>query len=335
MSAMTIAAPTISVVICAYTLDRWAALQAAIESLTTQTVAPREIIVISDHNPTLLARVRERFPRVIARANAGAQGLSAARNTGIAAATGTIVAFLDDDAFAAPDWLARLAAGYSDPRVLGVGGRIDPRWVAPAPAWFPAEFYWILGCNYRGLPTEARAIRNLIGANMSLRRAAFDQIGGFRTGMGRLGTVPLGCEETELCIRLGQRFPDAQLRYEPTARVEHLVTPGRATPRYFFSRCWAEGQSKALVAALTGPTDGLASERAYTFSVLPRGALRGLGDGLLHREAAGFGRAAAIVGGLAVTTAGYLYGTLRQRARRLTLPTVPVIAPALTLNEAR
>lgn len=335
MSAATVVAPTISVVVCAYTLDRWAALQAAIESLTTQTLVPREIVVVIDHNPTLLARVRERFPQTIALANAGAQGLSAARNTGIAAATGAIVAFLDDDAFAAPDWLARLAAGYADPRVLGVGGRIDPRWLDPAPAWFPQEFYWILGCDYLGLPTEARAIRNLIGANMSLRRAAFDQIGGFRTGMGRLGTVPLGCEETELCIRLGQRFPAAQLRYEPTARVEHLVTPGRATPRYFFARCWAEGQSKALVAALTGPTDGLASERAYTFNVLPRGVLRGLRDGLLRREAAGFGRAAAIVGGLAVTTAGYLHGTLRQRARRLTLPIAPAIAPALARNEAR
>lgn len=325
MRPVSCAAPTFSVIVCAYTLDRWDALRLAIESLLGQTRAPREIIVVSDHNPRLLARVRAAFPTVIALENAGTQGLSGARNTGIAAASGDIVAFLDDDAAAAPDWLAELAVGYAEPRVLGVGGQIDPRWAAPKPAWFPAEFYWILGCNYVGLPTEARPIRNLIGANMSIRRATFDQIGGFRSGMGRLGTIPLGCEETELCIRLGQRFPNAILRYEPRARVTHLVTPTRARPRYFFSRCWAEGQSKAIVTALTGTGAGLASERDYTVKILPRGVLRGLRDGFVRREGAGFARAAAIVAGLAVTTAGYLRGTLGLRMKQLVLPTAPAL----------
>ncbi|HEY8598081.1 MAG TPA: glycosyltransferase family 2 protein [Thermomicrobiales bacterium] len=337
MSPVSRATPTFSVVVCAYTLDRWDALKLAIESLLKQTLTPREIIVVSDHNPRLLTWVRAAFPTVTALANDGQQGLSGARNTGIAAASGDIVAFLDDDAAAAPDWLAQLASGYADPRVLGVGGRIDPRWAAPAPAWFPAEFYWILGCDYVGLPTEARPIRNLIGANMSIRRASFAQIGGFRSGMGRLGTIPLGCEETEFCIRLGQRFPDAILRYEPRARVTHLVTETRARPRYFFSRCWAEGQSKAIVTALTGTGAGLASERAYTFTILPRGVLRGLRDGFLRGDGAGFARAAAIVAGLAVTVGGYLRGTVGLRTRQLVLPTapaLPAISQSFTLEEA-
>jgi glycosyltransferase involved in cell wall biosynthesis len=337
MKPVSGATPTFSVVVCAYTTDRWDALKLAISSLHAQTLAPREIIVVIDHNDLLLEQVRTEFPMITALANTGQQGLSGARNTGIAAATGSVVAFLDDDAAAAPDWLSQLAVGYADPRVLGVGGQIDPRWATPIPAWFPAEFYWVLGCNYVGLPTEARAIRNLIGANMSIRRASFDQIGGFRSGMGRLGTIPLGCEETELCIRLGQRFPDAILRYEPRARVDHLVTASRTRPQYFFSRCWAEGQSKAIVTALTGPGAGLSSERDYTFKVLPRGVLRGLRDGIFRRDKDGFARAAAIVAGLAVTTGGYLRGTLAQRRRQLVLPTAPVlptVRQARTIEEA-
>lgn len=306
---------TISVVICAYTEDRWAPLLAAVESVQAQTLPAREIIVVIDHNPHLLARVRARYPQITTIENGAQQGLSGARNCGITAASGEIIAFLDDDAVAAPDWLAQLATGYEDERVLGVGGQIDPLWAEEPPAWFPAEFNWVLGCNYVGLPTEATTIRNLIGANMSFRRDVFLAVGGFRPGMGRLGTIPLGCEETELCIRVHQHYPWALLRYEPGAQVRHLVTPNRTTARYFFSRCWSEGRSKVIVTQLTGAGDGLASERTYTFSVLPRGVLRGLRDAVLRLDLGGLGRAGAIIAGLGVTTVAYLTGHITMRGR--------------------
>ena len=112
----------ISVVICAYAEDRWDALAAAVESVRQQTARPREIIVVIDHNPSLLDRVRGHMPDVIALENTRLAGASGARNTGVAVATGQIVAFLDDDAEAAATWLARLLPYYSDGSVLGVGG---------------------------------------------------------------------------------------------------------------------------------------------------------------------------------------------------------------------
>jgi cellulose synthase/poly-beta-1,6-N-acetylglucosamine synthase-like glycosyltransferase len=338
LNAQTTAAPAISVIICAYTEGRWAPLVAAVESVQDQTLPAHEIIVVIDHNRRLLARVRERFPQIVAIENSAQQGLSGARNCGIIAASGAIIAFLDDDAAAAPDWLARLAAGYRDGLVLGVGGRIDPLWEETPPRWFPAEFNWVLGCNYIGLPTAPAAIRNLVGANMSFRREVFAAVGGFRPGMGRLGTIPLGCEETELCIRVHQRAPRAILQYEPAAAVRHLVTPNRTTTRYFFSRCWSEGRSKALVTQFTGTNDGLASERAYAFTVLPRGVLRGLRDAVLRGDSAGLGRAGAIIAGLGVTAAGYLTGALGRRVARLASSTAPALtlaAPALALDEAK
>src|SRR5690606_12046039 len=106
-----------SVVICAYTEQRWDDLLAAVNSVRRQTLTPREIIVVVDHNPAMLARVRDEIGDVLAVENQQRQGLSGARNSGLRASSGEYVAFLDDDALAEPDWLGRLAAGYDDPHV--------------------------------------------------------------------------------------------------------------------------------------------------------------------------------------------------------------------------
>lgn len=292
---------TISVIICAYADERWVELCAAVRSVRRQFRPADQIVVVIDHNPTLLARAQQELPDLTVVSNTQPRGLSGARNCGIAAASGQIVAFLDDDAVAKPDWLARLAAGYTDPRVLAVGGAIRPRWSTERPHWFPEEFDWVVGCTYRGLPTTTAPVRNLIGANMSLRRSVFSTIGGFEHGIGRLGSLPFGCEETELCIRLRQHWPTAIILYEPAAVVDHLVPATRATWRYFARRCFAEGISKARVTRLVGRQDGLSSERGYTFKTLPRGIMRGLGRGLSP---------VAIVVGLGLTITGYLRGQL-------------------------
>lgn len=308
----------VSVIICAYTDQRLPDLLTALAAVEDQTAPPAETIVVIDHNAALLARLRAllvAYPGVTATDNTGARGLSGARNSGVALARGEVIAFLDDDAVPAPDWLATLVTAYDTAgaeRVWGVGGAIVPDWPGERPRWFPPEFDWVVGCTYRGAPGRAAPVRNLIGANMSFRRDVFAAVGGFRTGMGRLGTTPLGCEETELCIRLRQRHPDALLCYEPRARVRHRVTPERARPRYFWSRCWAEGRSKALVTRLAGADAGLATERAYTRHVLPRGVARELATTLRGVDPAGAARAAAIVVGLAVTAAGYLAGLLAR-----------------------
>jgi len=297
-----------SVIICAYTDERWNGLISAIESVQGQSVQAHEIIVVIDHNPALLDKVRARFPGVIAIENREPRGLSGARNSGIAVAHGEILAFLDDDAVAAVDWLEQLCASYGDPNVIGVGGAIEPLWQSGRPAWFPGEFDWVVGCTYRGTPRTVEPIRNLIGANMSFRREVFAEAGGFRSGMGRIGTFPAGCEETELCIRARQCSPGKVMLYNPAARVKHRVSAHRAQTSYFRTRCYAEGLSKALVSRLVGAGDGLASERTYTLRTLPQGVWCGISDAVVRREGAGLGRALAIVAGLAITTIGYIMG---------------------------
>jgi glucosyl-dolichyl phosphate glucuronosyltransferase len=301
-----------SVIICAYTEARWDYLVAAVESVKRQTTLAGEIILVVDHNPTLLKRARANLSDIVAVESSGQRGLAEARNGGVAVATGDVIAFLDDDAVATSDWLARLLAGYWDESILGVGGAILPLWEGTQPAWFPQEFLWVIGCTYRGMPQRAARVRNLIGTNMSFRRSVFEQVGGFHPGMGRIDCPARWCDETEFCIRIRQQTHGGTLLYEPQALIYHHVPDTRAKWRYFSDRCYAEGLSKAAVSRLVGSRDGLTAEWVHALRTLPAGVLRGLARAAFGRSPSGLADAAAIVAGLAITTTGYLRGTLSE-----------------------
>lgn len=296
----------VSVVVCAYTEARWAALSEAVEAALAQS--PDELVVVIDHNDHLLERARRQFPTAVVTPNAGRRGLSGARNTGIEVSAGEVVVFLDDDACPRPGWLTRIIDAFADPSVIGAGGVAIPRWEQTEPAWIPSEFYWVVGCSYRGLPDRLVPIRNPIGANMAFRRSVFDQIGGFSDGIGRVGRTPLGCEETELAIRATERV-GGRIVQVPDAVVDHLVPVDRTRWSYFCRRCWAEGISKAIVTRSVGHDMALESERGYVARTLPSGIARGLRD-LTRGDMGGLARAAAIVAGLLITAAGYGWGVL-------------------------
>jgi glycosyltransferase involved in cell wall biosynthesis len=215
---------TVSVVVCTYSQRRWEALLAAVASVASQTHPPLETIVVIDHNSDLFDRAQATLQGACVVENDGENGLSAARNTGLKVARGEIVAFLDDDAIADNTWLKELVSAYEDPNVIGAGGVARPRWIdGGPPRWLPCEFYWTVGCSYRGLPTQTAPVRNPIGANISFRRTVFGQTEGFVSGIGRVGRTPLGCEETELSIRaLSDR----------KRQLEHLLGRGVETFTY-------------------------------------------------------------------------------------------------------
>lgn len=307
----------LSVVICAYSDERWEDLRDAVTSVLTQEQAPAELLVVIDHNEELLRRATAEFTRAQVMPNAGPKGLSGARNTGVAASSASVVAFLDDDATAEPDWVANLIAPYADPSVLGVGGWAVPVWESVDHSWFPEEFWWVVGCSYRGLPTTTAPVRNLIGCNMSVRRDVLVEVGGFDVGLGRTADRPLGCEETELCIRATDLHPDGNFMLEPTARVHHKVPASRTTYRYLRDRCRAEGVSKAWVARRVGSDSALSSERAHALKVLPAGVLRALAS-IRPGDLSGAARAAAIVAGLYHTSVSYLVESRRRSAETTT-----------------
>jgi GT2 family glycosyltransferase len=303
--------PAADVVICAYTSEREAFLRRAIASVVDQDQAERVIVVI-DHAPELfgvLAGDPTLGGSVAVVENAYEQGLSGARNTGVDHAISPVVAFLDDDAFADPGWLDAIRRAHADPTIVGTGGWVAPEWEdGVCPAWLPQEFWWTVGCSYRGLPTGPMAvIRNPIGASMSFARAPLKAVGGFRSGLGRIGTTPLGCEETEAAIRVRALVPGSKIVHLTGTRVGHYVPHARTTWSYFRDRCLAEGRSKAMVVGAAGVRDGLSSERRYALRVLPAGVLRGFRD-VARGDVSGLYRSGAIVAGVSLTAAGYLLG---------------------------
>ena len=191
-----------------------------------------------------------------------------------------MIAFLDDDAVAHRDWLRYFRDAYTNDDIVGVGGTTLPAWTSHRPRWFPEEFDWVLGCTFVG--REPGPVRNLLGGNASFRREVFTVAGGFPSHIGRTSAQrrPLGCEETEFCIRVNQHRPDWTYVFEPRSVIWHRVGAEREQFAYFRSRCFAEGLSKAAVTRSVGVSDGLSVERRYASRTLTRGVVRGLGEAL-------------------------------------------------------
>ncbi len=294
----------ISAVVCTHSDERFLQLLEAVASLRVQTRPPDEILVVVDGNPDLSARVAESCRGVRVIQHGAVAGLSGARNAGTSAASGNVVAYLDDDAVAEPGWLRELARHYADPAVLGAGGSAMPRWESGRPRWWPDEFDWVVGCGYRGQPSRIAPVRNLMGCNMTLRREAVVAAGGFDIGLGRTAGTAAGCEETELCIRMAAARPGGVFLLDPGARVHHNVPRERSTAGYYRRRCLAEGVSKARMTQCTPAAAALSTERVYMRRTLPAGVGRNVAQ-VVSGEGAGILRASAIILGAGLTMCGF------------------------------
>lgn len=302
-----------TVVVCAYTERRWDDLAAGVAAAREQ--GPAEVLVVIDHAPSLLERASvlastSGVPvRVVP--NTRARGLSGARNTGVDLTRTEVVVFLDDDACPAPGWLDGLLAPYAEAAVVAVGGAADPVWpdASGRPAHLPRELDWVVGCSYTGQPEATADVRNLMGCSMSFRRDVLVAVGGFDEQAGRVGAIPVGCEETDACIRTHQQVPGSRIVLVPASRVHHRVSPDRTAWSYLRSRCRAEGRSKAAMAGRVGAADATSVERDYVRRVLPVGVARELGRAL-RGDRRGLSGALGIVLALLWTTSGYVQGRL-------------------------
>jgi GT2 family glycosyltransferase len=307
---------SVSVVIPCHTERNWNTLAAAVGSALGQQSPPAEVVVVVDHNPALLDRVRRELSGVTVLANRYAQGASGARNTG-AWHTGTpLIAFLDSDIAAGPDWLARLVAPFADASVVGTGGAIAPAWARSRPRWMPDELLWAVGASYTGLPATTAPVRNVWSASMAVRRDVFASVGGFREGFGKVGSRNRP-EDTELCLRMSVK--GGRWMYVPDAVVEHDVPLERSTFRFLMRRSYAEGRGKVQMARLhTGPGRNLGTERDYLTTTLPRAVLRDLSGAVRTKKARAthVARVSAVVAAVAAAAVGGAVETV-SAARRL------------------
>jgi glycosyltransferase involved in cell wall biosynthesis len=305
--------PTISVIICAYTEDRWELMLQSVASVQEQTLQPCEIIVCIDHNETLFHRCAAYWadfaastPPIRVIQNKYDGHLGSARNTAAEAAAGAILAFLDDDAAADKDWLEILTDPYQHERIGAAGGRPIPVFEAGRPAWFPVQFDWVFGCAYDGLPTSRGPLARLIGANMSVRRTLLEQVRGFHSD---------NHDDMDMCHRVAHIKGSGAVIYEPAATVRHFVPASRSTWKYFWRRCFFVNRGKVEAFAQMGDAATLGADARFVWYALTRGVLRGMLQAA-KGDAHGLARSAAIIAGVGLAAAGHVAGRI-ELARRL------------------
>ena len=297
---------TISVVVCAYTEARWGDLCDTIASLLAQTHRPDETILVIDNNASLFARASAHFTTITVVVNRFGRGLSGARNTGIEESSGALVAFIDDDATLEPDVIACLVEASQMPGVLGASAYIIPEWVGDRPSWFPDEYLWTVGCTHEPSSGQVRDVRNVTGAACIFRRRVFSECGTFCEILGRgKSSVPVSCEETEICLRARLRFEGETFVRDERALVYHKVPAMRLSWRYFLLRCYAEGLSKGRLRNMLPSGAHLGTERSYIMHGLLPALSRALWTGFFRLEASSLARSSAIVLGLGAAAVGY------------------------------
>lgn len=237
--------PRLSVVLPTY--NRAALLRRALDALLGQTAPPDacEIVVVnnnsSDGTAAMLAAVGDPRIRVVCELR---QGLSHARNAGIAAASADIIAFTDDDVEVAADWAEQLLAAFdAHPEADGVGGRVMPSWDGEPPRWLTRAHWAPLALQDHG-SEERRFDRTtpigLVGANVAFRRSVFARIGDFAAHVQRVKDGIGSTEDHELLCRL--YAAGGRMIYTPQVIVHARVQQERFDRSYH--RKWHEGHGR-------------------------------------------------------------------------------------------
>jgi glycosyltransferase involved in cell wall biosynthesis/SAM-dependent methyltransferase len=210
--------PSVSVVICTYNRAKY--LERCIKSLKEQTYPNFEMIVVNGPSTDETAQVLDKYQEIQVVRQEELNGLSFARNLGIAAANGEIIAFIDDDAVADENWIEYLVAGYTDDSVGGVGGLV----YGPQKTHLQFDRGTINKC---AIPT---AIRNkdgklrkgefpiLMGTNSSFRKDVLYEVDGFDPYFRYYH------DETDLCVRIAKK--GYEIVYQRDAFVIHDMLEG-------------------------------------------------------------------------------------------------------------
>ncbi len=263
----------VSVILTTHSLDNWQNLADAISSLLNQTYVETEIIIVVDGNPELSQRIAKVYDgqheiKIVATTeNVGCPG---ARNTGIRAARGDVIAFLDDDAVAETTWIETLVGTYEELGAIAVGGKILPIWLCDRPGYLPEEFYWLVGVTHEGFADEKVVeVRNTFGPNTSFKREVFEKVGLFKENLGlaRTGRPYLQADEAEFSLRMKEQLGKGVI-YNPEAIVYHKIPKTKVEVKMLLKTAFCQGYSKALLRSLSSSPEPLATEKSYLSDLL-------------------------------------------------------------------
>jgi len=304
----------VSVIICEHSLERYDDFRDAVESVFNQTYHNVEVVLVSDGNEEVCETMSIEYGHredVVIECNNSNVGLLESRNNGAEAASGDIVAFLDDDAVANEDWIAEIVATYKREDVPAVGGKMTPAWVSRQPGYLPEEFFWLIGVTHRGFAEGPGEVRNTPGSNISFRREVFLELNGFDTEIGgRTGDVNLQGGETELCARLRQKCGYG-VYYNPDAIVAHKVFEYRTEINWLLDRAFWQGYSKRGMEVLISETNSTDVESDFLRMLLFESAPNRVRDLFKNPTVSKIEQLCMLFVFTLVVGFGYLYGILK------------------------
>ena len=230
-------------------------IEQAINSLIDQTLSKNkfEILVIdnasTDHTKEIVSSLQTTNSN-LRYIYEDRLGLSNARNRGISEAKAELVAFLDDDARACPEWLALYLEAFEsiEPGISAAGGKINLEYEVTPPRWLSNST--MKRClSYIDYSNEARLLdfaklEYPFGANMVFRKKKLTEYGGFDPNLGRIGSCLLSNEEKALFAKLHQE--KESVYYVPNASIVHLVPKSRLTMKFFVTRQYWQGRADFL-----------------------------------------------------------------------------------------
>lgn len=262
--------PAIDITAAVCTRNRIRLLVDTLESLSAQTLpADRyEILVVDNASTDGTAERVEELACCVPSLRYVAEpqlGLSHARNAALKSARGRFIAYLDDDALAASDWLERILTGFHSlgPDVACLGGRVELQFGERGrPAWLSRQLASYLAFVDLGSePCMVTGTELLVGTNFAVIRDAATGAGGFSPRLARRGEMLLSREETVMQQRLIEMGYECW--YDPAVSVQHRVDPNRLTKRFFFRRAYWEGVSDAVAdSIMAGSSPRLVASRA-------------------------------------------------------------------------
>jgi len=223
-------APRVSVVVASYNGGR--TLRACLESLRLLRYPDYEVILVDDGSTDDTPAIAGEFPevRTIRHEN---RGLSAARNTGIAAAVGEIVAFTDSDCRADADWLRYLVADLAGSQFAGIGGH---NFLPPEDSLVAAAVMVSPGGPAHVMLNDREA-EHIPGCNMAFYKWALEELGGFDPMFTKAG------DDVDLCWRLQQR--GHKIGFSAAGFVWHYR---RSTVKAYLKQQAGYGEAEALLA---------------------------------------------------------------------------------------
>lgn len=288
---------TVSVIII--TLNRPDCVRRCLAALAQQDRQVSQVMVVDASTDARTRDVVAKFPGVqYLRNDNGFGRMMASRNVGLLHATGDIIAFVDDDAYAEPQWLAELIKTYDEggPSVGAVGGRVIGDGADAAAGIGMIRANGTIAGNFGADPGRTIEVDHVMGCNMSFRREVLAKLGGFREDYPGISGIR---EDTDMLLRVGAA--GYKVLFNPRAAVEHVAAPqargSRFDTRYAF---YAARNHTVLLIRNYGVTSGrlwrFFAHMAIGSSV---GMLRGIAKSIGRASVEFAGIALGLVGGIA------------------------------------